>query len=36
VAAILGKLPTAEEYQQYAEEITANSDEIYRYLDFSK
>ena len=36
VAAILGKLPTAEEYQQYAEEISANRDEIYRYLDFSK
>ena len=36
VAAILGKLPTAEEYQQYAEEISANSAEIYRYLDFSK
>ncbi len=36
VAAILGRLPTAEEYQQYAETISANGGEIYRYLDFSK
>ncbi len=36
VAAILGKLPTAEEYQQYAAEISANRADIYRYLDFSK
>ncbi|HIJ33077.1 MAG TPA: aconitate hydratase B, partial [Gammaproteobacteria bacterium] len=36
VAAILGKLPSAEEYQQYAEEISGSRGEIYRYLDFSK
>jgi aconitate hydratase 2/2-methylisocitrate dehydratase len=35
VAAILGRLPTAEEYQQYAETISASRQEIYRYLDFS-
>ncbi len=36
VAAILGKLPSPEEYQRYAAEISAQRGEIYRYLDFSR
>ncbi len=36
VAAILGRLPTQEEYLRYAEEIASGSAEIYRYLDFSE
>lgn len=36
VAAIMGKLPTVEEYQAYAKDIDAMSDEIYRYLNFDQ
>ncbi|MBT3196476.1 MAG: bifunctional aconitate hydratase 2/2-methylisocitrate dehydratase [Gammaproteobacteria bacterium] len=35
VAALSGRLPTPEEYQQYAAQIDQNRSEIYRYLDFS-
>ncbi len=34
VAAIVGKLPTVEEYMSYASELDTMSDEIYRYLNF--
>lgn len=34
VAAILGKIPTAAEYMQYADKINTMSGEIYRYLNF--
>ena len=36
VTAIMGRIPSVDEYMQYADEITENSAEIYRYLDFSK
>ncbi len=36
VAAILGKLPTVEEYMQYAAEIDTMADDIYRYLNFNE
>lgn len=36
VAAVLGKLPTPEEYQQYAAHIDSMSAEIYQYLSFDK
>ncbi len=35
IAALLGKLPTAEEYMKYMKEIDSMSDEIYRYLNFN-
>lgn len=35
VAAILGHLPTVEEYQAYAADIANQSSDIYQYLDFS-
>jgi aconitate hydratase 2/2-methylisocitrate dehydratase len=34
VAAILGKLPTVEEYQAYAKNIDTMASEVYRYLNF--
>ncbi|NVK44579.1 MAG: bifunctional aconitate hydratase 2/2-methylisocitrate dehydratase [Oceanospirillaceae bacterium] len=34
VAAVLGKLPTVEEYLQYAANLNSMSGEIYRYLNF--
>jgi aconitate hydratase 2/2-methylisocitrate dehydratase len=34
VAAIVGKLPTVEEYMSYAADLDTMSDEIYRYLNF--
>jgi len=34
VAAILGKLPTVEEYMSYAADLDTMSEEIYRYLNF--
>lgn len=34
VAAILGKLPTPDEYQEYAKDLDTMSEEIYRYLNF--
>ncbi|MDC3015203.1 bifunctional aconitate hydratase 2/2-methylisocitrate dehydratase [Luminiphilus sp.] len=36
VGALLGKLPTPEEYQAYASKIDAMSDDIYRYMNFDQ
>ncbi|MGY6623970.1 bifunctional aconitate hydratase 2/2-methylisocitrate dehydratase [Acinetobacter johnsonii] len=36
VAAVLGKLPTPEEYQHYAAQIDSMSADIYQYLSFDK
>jgi len=36
VAAILGKLPTVEEYMEYANNIDTMADDIYRYLNFDQ
>ena len=34
VAAILGRLPTVDEYMQYAADIDTMSSDVYRYLNF--
>ena len=36
VGAVLGKLPTPEEYMQYARNLDSMSDEIYRYMNFDQ
>ena len=36
VSALLGRLPTVEEYQSYASELDTMSDDIYRYLNFNE
>jgi aconitate hydratase 2/2-methylisocitrate dehydratase len=36
IAALLGKLPTVEEYMKYMSEIDSMSDELYRYLNFNE
>ncbi|MBX2883607.1 MAG: bifunctional aconitate hydratase 2/2-methylisocitrate dehydratase [Granulosicoccus sp.] len=36
VAALLGKLPTVEEYMSYVKDLDAMSDDIYRYLNFNE
>jgi aconitate hydratase 2/2-methylisocitrate dehydratase len=36
IAAVIGRLPTAEEYMEYASTIDAMSGEIYRYLNFDR
>jgi aconitate hydratase 2/2-methylisocitrate dehydratase len=36
VAAVIGKLPTVEEYMQYAQQIDSMAGDIYRYLSFDK
>ncbi|MDY7025674.1 MAG: bifunctional aconitate hydratase 2/2-methylisocitrate dehydratase [Pseudomonadota bacterium] len=36
VAAVIGKLPTAEEYMQYAGKLDSMSGEIYNYLNFDQ
>jgi aconitate hydratase 2/2-methylisocitrate dehydratase len=36
VGAILGKLPSPEEYMEYAQNLDAMSDEIYRYMNFDQ
>jgi len=36
VAALLGKLPTVEEYMAYVKDLDAMSDEVYRYLNFNE
>ena len=36
VAAVLGKLPTNEEYQQYAGKLNSMSADIYKYLNFDR
>lgn len=36
VAAVLGKLPTNAEYQEYAGKLDSISDEVYRYMNFDR
>ncbi|WPC03352.1 bifunctional aconitate hydratase 2/2-methylisocitrate dehydratase [Pseudomonas benzenivorans] len=36
VAAIIGKLPTVEEYMQYAKDIDSMAADVYRYLSFDQ
>ncbi len=36
VCSILGKIPTFEEYMQYAEQIGKSADDTYRYLNFDQ
>ncbi|MES9947239.1 MAG: bifunctional aconitate hydratase 2/2-methylisocitrate dehydratase [Candidatus Thiodiazotropha sp.] len=36
IAAVMGKLPTVEEYMAYASKIDSMSPEIYKYLNFDK
>ena len=36
VGAILGRLPTPEEYMTYAEELNSMAGEIYRYMNFNE
>ncbi|MEH8032173.1 bifunctional aconitate hydratase 2/2-methylisocitrate dehydratase [Gallibacterium anatis] len=36
VAALLGKLPTPEEYLSYAADLQADKDDTYRYMNFDK
>ncbi|WP_194756317.1 bifunctional aconitate hydratase 2/2-methylisocitrate dehydratase [Aliidiomarina indica] len=36
VGAILGKIPTREEYMQYAQNIDAMAGEVYKYLNFDQ
>lgn len=36
VCAMLGRIPTPEEYQQYWNKIDANKDDIYQYLNFDQ
>ena len=36
VAAILGRIPSVEEYQSYAKELDAMAADIYRYLNFDQ
>ncbi len=34
--AVLGKLPTPEEYMEYAKNIDSMAEEIYRYMNFDQ
>ncbi len=36
VCSILGKIPTVEEYMQYANQINAKAEDTYRYLNFDQ
>jgi aconitate hydratase 2/2-methylisocitrate dehydratase len=36
VAAVLGRLPTVEEYMEYASKIDSMSSDIYRYMNFDR
>ncbi len=36
IAAVLGKLPTNEEYQQYASKLNSMSADLYKYLNFDR
>ena len=36
VAALLGRLPSPEEYQEYAKELDATAADTYRYLNFDQ
>jgi aconitate hydratase 2/2-methylisocitrate dehydratase len=34
ICSILGKIPTVEEYMEYAGQISATAEDTYRYLNF--
>jgi aconitate hydratase 2/2-methylisocitrate dehydratase len=34
VAAVLGRLPSVEEYMQFAKDIDSMADDIYKYMNF--
>jgi aconitate hydratase 2/2-methylisocitrate dehydratase len=36
ICSLLGKIPTFEEYQKYAGQISASADDTYRYLNFDR
>ena len=36
VCSLLGKIPSVEEYQVYATQISASAEESYRYLNFNQ
>ena len=36
IAAIIGRLPTPQEYQEYMEEINPVADDLYKYLNFNE
>jgi len=36
ITSILGKIPTVEEYMQYAADLNTMADDIYRYLNFNE
>jgi aconitate hydratase 2/2-methylisocitrate dehydratase len=36
VAAILGRIPTVEEYMEYAADLDTMADDVYRYLNFNE
>jgi aconitate hydratase 2/2-methylisocitrate dehydratase len=36
VCSLLGKIPTMEEYMQYADQISETADDTYRYLNFNQ
>jgi len=36
VASIIGKLPTVEEYMEYAKNIDSMAADVYRYLSFDQ
>ncbi len=36
VGAVLGRLPTPDEYREYAQKIDSMADEIYRYMNFDQ
>ncbi|MDH5353554.1 MAG: bifunctional aconitate hydratase 2/2-methylisocitrate dehydratase, partial [Gammaproteobacteria bacterium] len=36
VGAIIGKIPTMDEYMQYANDINTMADDVYRYLNFNE
>lgn len=36
VAAILGRIPTVEEYMEYASDLDTMADDVYRYLNFDE
>ena len=36
VAAILGRIPTVEEYMEYAADLETMADDVYRYLNFNE
>ena len=36
VAALLGKIPTVEEYMEYALKIDSMAEDVYRYLNFDQ